>query len=451
MELDSVLALDSTLLDPTLLDPTLLDPTLLDSTLLDLAPPPEQVFETYEELETAVQSFAKCHGYAIAIGRSHSDRKGEIRARTLSCVKGGKARDRVVDRKKPMISQKTDCPFYCQAVLRKDIGWSLSVKNGSHNHDAMDPIAFHQHRKLPDEIRLQVAAMSRAGIKPKEIASTVSQTYPSRLWRIQDIYNIRRECKIDLLAGRSPIEAMLYELHNSEYEYNYNLDSEMRVSMLFFAHPKSLELLRQYPEVLLMDCTYKTNRFRMPLLDILGSTGLGTTFYAAFVFLPGETEEDYKEALKMLNGVLEKRGIRRPVVIVTDRDKGLMNGIEHTFPATENLLCLWHINKNVLAHGQQCQVFKAKTEEEEGFLKLWNQLVAAPSAELYNSRLSALRMAYQQFPKFLHYLDKTWLTDYKERFVQCWANRHLHFGHRQTSRAEGAHSVIKRYLQVSTG
>ena len=100
-----------------------------------------------------------------------------------------------------MISQKTDCPFHCQAVLRKDIGWSFSVKNGSHNHDAMDSIALHQHRKLPDEIYLQVAAMSRAGIKPKEIASIVSQTYPNRLWHMQDIYNIRRECKIDLLAG----------------------------------------------------------------------------------------------------------------------------------------------------------------------------------------------------------------------------------------------------------
>jgi histone-lysine N-methyltransferase SETD2 len=189
----------------------------------------------------------------------------------------------------------------------------------------------------------------------------------------------------------------------------------------------------------------------MPLLDILGSTGLGTTFYAGFVFLPSETEEDYKEALKMFSDILKKRRIKHPGVIVTDRDKGLMKAIEYTLPATKNILCLWHINKNILAHEQQCQVFKAKTEEEEGFLKLWNQLVASPSIEIYGSRLSALRIAYQQYPKFLQYIEKTWLTDYKERFVQCWANRYLHFGHRQTSRAEGAHSVIKRYLQVSTG
>ena len=39
----------------------------------DLTLPPEQIFDTYKELEATVQSFAKDHEYAIAIGRSHSD------------------------------------------------------------------------------------------------------------------------------------------------------------------------------------------------------------------------------------------------------------------------------------------------------------------------------------------------------------------------------------------
>ena len=73
----------------------------------DLTPPPEQTFDTYEELEAAVQEFAKGHGYAIVIGRSHRDWKGRINVRTLNCMKGGKVCDWVVDYKKPLISQKT--------------------------------------------------------------------------------------------------------------------------------------------------------------------------------------------------------------------------------------------------------------------------------------------------------------------------------------------------------
>lgn len=43
------------------------------------------------------------------------------------------------------------------------------------------------------------------------------------------------------------------------------------------------------------------------------------------------------------------------------------------------------------------------------------------------------------------------MDDHKEKFVHCWTDQHLHFGNWETSRAKGAHSVIKRYLQVSTG
>jgi MULE transposase domain len=51
------------------------------------------------------------------------------------------------------------------------------------------------------------------------------------------------------------------------------------------------------------------------------------------VFLSNKTEEDYKEALKMLSNILKKRKIKSPRVIVIDYDKGLMKAIKHTFPA----------------------------------------------------------------------------------------------------------------------
>jgi MULE transposase domain len=54
-----------------------------------------------------------------------------------------------------------------------------------------------------------------------------------------------------------------------------------------------------------MDYIYKTNHFCMLLLDIIRSTSLNHTFFVAFVFLSGETEEDYFYALKMLKKVLD--------------------------------------------------------------------------------------------------------------------------------------------------
>ena len=77
----------------------------------------------------------------------------------------------------------------------------------------------------------------------------------------------------------------------------------------------------------------------MLLLDILSCTGLNHTFFAAFVFLSGETEEDYFFALKMLQEVMNICEISFPGVIVIDKDQDLMNAIYNIFLQSHNLLC----------------------------------------------------------------------------------------------------------------
>jgi hypothetical protein len=47
-------------------------------------------------------------------------------------------------------------------------------------------------------------------------------------------------------------------------------DASGRVTAVLFAYPGSLQYLQSYPDVLLLDCTYKTNRYGMPLLDMIG-------------------------------------------------------------------------------------------------------------------------------------------------------------------------------------
>ncbi|KAH9251488.1 hypothetical protein BASA81_010656 [Batrachochytrium salamandrivorans] len=68
------------------------------------------------------------------------------------------------------------------------------------------------------------------------------------------------------------------------------VDSNGALSGLFFCHGKSAELARRFNIVFIMDCTYKTNRFGMPLLNIVGITATYNTFNAGFAFICNETE-----------------------------------------------------------------------------------------------------------------------------------------------------------------
>jgi hypothetical protein len=106
----------------------------------------------------------------------------------------------------------------------------------------------------------------------------------------QTIYNAKQKRRLEILCGRTPMQALLQYLEESEWVMDYSLDDKNRVDALFFAHPDSIKLCRSYNSVILMDCTYKTNKYNMNLLDVVGITSFNTTFFVCFVFLPEETE-----------------------------------------------------------------------------------------------------------------------------------------------------------------
>ena len=107
-----------------------------------------------------------------------------------------------------------------------------------------------------------------------------------------------------------------------------------------------MKLLNSFNIVFLMDSTYKTNKYRLPLLEIVGVTSTGLTFSAAFAFLSSEKQNNFIWALERLRGLfMTSEG--GPQVIVTDRDLALMNVVGMVFPQCYHLLCRFHIQKNV--------------------------------------------------------------------------------------------------------
>jgi hypothetical protein len=94
---------------------------------------------------------------------------------------------------------------------------------------------------------------------------------------------------------------------------------------LFLAYKNALAMYKSYPEVMLIDCTYKTNRYRMPLCVMAGITGVNTTVIVAMAFLKQERECDYRWVLDKLSASVAN--FRTPGVMVTDQDLALMNAL----------------------------------------------------------------------------------------------------------------------------
>lgn len=144
------------------------------------------------------------------------------------------------------------------------------------------------------------------------------------------------------------MQYLLGKLAEHKYiEWHRSCDSTNTILDLFWAHSRSVELFRAFLHVVIIDCTYTTNRNRLPFFKIVGVTSTNLTFSMAFVYIQYEQEDNYTRALCRLRSLVEDHDIL-PDVIVTDKKLSLMNAIQKVFPNTKHLLCMWHISNNVL-------------------------------------------------------------------------------------------------------
>ena len=362
----------------------------------------------------------------------------------------------------------TQCPF--RLVLRLDrlqTTWSVSRPSagaGTHNHPFIEPMAQVKYkgevisRYLPEIVELYNNGLRPVFITAQLRARSLEDPDLAGITTKQ-IHNALARHRRDELAGCTPLQFLYDELDKSDFFVRDTRDPTGRLSTLFLAPKSGLELLRQFPDVWQLDCTYNTNRFNMPLLNICGTTNTKKTFSIASVFLSGEAEDQYRWAIAALLTSAALAGIPPPRVIVTDRELALINALA-SFKELKNtvqLLFRWHVSKNVLA---KTKAYFLKASRVNGrierapsftlFLKEWEALIGSDDVNSFNQRLQAYKASGHP-PAALHYTLQTWLEPWRDQLVTCFVNQHRHFGHTTTSIAEGLHSSMKRFLWSSTG
>ena len=135
--------------------------------------------------------------------------------------------------------------------------------------------------------------------------------------------------------------------------------------------------------VFLIDSTYKTNRYRFSLLDFVGMRLTGMTISVAFVYLEGGHLNNVVWALERFQGLFLKRDVL-PGVIVTGRDLTLMNAVKTVFSECTNLLCRFHIDKNVK---EICKSLVGQKHPWDYVMDAWESLVDCPSKDQFDDCL----------------------------------------------------------------
>ncbi|TYH66346.1 hypothetical protein ES332_D06G116500v1 [Gossypium tomentosum] len=361
-----------------------------------------RVFKSREELMQWVQNTTFSLGYIIVTRRSKAKENSVVSYVRLICDRGG-------EYKFKESSKKVICD--------------------QHNHPPTQHMEGHAYaRRLKENEKNLLVHLTSKNITPRDILSTLKEQDENNISTLKTIYNARQKLRSSQNVDKTPIQFSVNNISNE-------------LENLFFIHPRSLNIWRVFSHVLIVDATYKMNKYDLSFVQIVGVTSTNKTFSVAFAFIINEKVENYNWALTCLKLTLEE--CMYPCVIVTDRELALMNACQQVFPDATRLLCRWHITENIKKHYRQ----SIKSQHEwDSFRTMWTVLVESPTWILYTENYRKLQSMLSEYLSVLKYLDQVWLSKYKEMFMLVWIDRHLNFGERTTNRVESQHAKLKKYL-----
>ncbi|KAI5652931.1 hypothetical protein M9H77_30118 [Catharanthus roseus] len=171
--------------------------------------------------------------------------------------------------------------------------WELFVHNGRQNHEIAIYIYGHaQAARLTEEQLQQTEQFRKSHLPPCNIL---------RFFREQDV-----GCAVrNRMQRKNTVEEVLRLSAERGYTvFNRNREDNNVLSDIVVAHPTLIAMIRTWPYILIMDTTYKMNKYNMPLLECVGMTATGNNFTGSII---NEGE---------------------PLVILTDRESRLMPGLD---------------------------------------------------------------------------------------------------------------------------
>ncbi|XP_026419240.1 uncharacterized protein LOC113315145 [Papaver somniferum] len=285
-----------------------------------------------------------------------------------------------------------------------------------------------------------------SAIKLSEVEGKSAMHTPSsvNVSAMKTVENASAAIKLTEVEGKSAMQQVLGLLLKHHYvEWHRRDEKSDELKDIFWAHPESLQLVLGFHSVLIVDSTYKTNRFGSPLLRIVGVTSTGKLFTVAFIILEAETEDHYVWALTRLKRLFSPNAL--PSTFVTDGELKLVNAIGTVFPKAKWLFCSLHVLKKV---SENCKQYFESDEEFERFMKEWTNLTHVRTKDEYADAFCDFVLTWTSYPGCIQYLRDNWLR-HKEHYVPAWTKFIKHFGNTSINRVGSSHAILKSQLAAN--
>ena len=400
----------------------------------------------FGNLETEFEfynTYAKVRGFSARKSKTRKNSKGKVVKKIFVCFREGyrpeKYFSRQNRRREPRAVTRCGCNACFEVRFVPDSGrWHVAYFSEDHNHECLEPRfvgMLPAHRKMSEAEIGQMNTMLKAGISTSHIYRLLANQcggYEHVGFVSRDMYNEiakRRRC----LVGDAKSALRYLECEQAKdgvLYFNYEEYPDGMLRHLFWCDGRSQQDYELFGDVIAFDATYKKNKYECPLVVFSGVNHHNQTIVFASALVSDERDETYIWLLEQFLIAMKEKA---PVSVITDGDRAMRKAICTVWPDTHHRLCAWHLIRNATSNiGNPRFTAKFKNVmlgdyEVSVFCRKWFELVEEFGVQ-----------------------DKPWIIDmYEKRHL--WATAHIRgkffAGFRTTSRCEGFHSVIARYVK----
>ena len=159
---------------------------------------------------------------------------------------------------------------------------------------------------------------------------------------------------------------------------------------------------KEYGDIVILDATYRVNRYKLPLVLFSGFTHTGRNCLFGVGIVNDETEKTYHW---LIDSFFEAHGSLCKI-IVTDHDLAVESVLDSSFNKITHLLCKWHIIQNLIKNfsfltSMNCSHLKDKIlglsciESKENFENNFEEVYSALKSKKFTRSCCYLERMYK--------------------------------------------------------
>ena len=387
--------------------------------------------DNYDAALEALNQAGSDIGYSFKKGQSKT--KGtEILAKTIVCKYYNRNKEK--QQTKSSVSNKSlikdiNCTAFYRFKVNSDDTVALTTFAQQHNHQ---PI-FSNKVDLTSQMKLEISKYNKRSLV-SDIKSNLENSFSCKL----DYWTVYREFREQFpRLGESDCRNFVDFLRKNECLYEENISKEDRsLCKLLFLTPKMLRNYSKFHDILLIDTTYNTNYYSIPLVVFSGIDNNFRNVVFGFGLINNESKETYQWVLSSFFKLVQDKCS----IIISDGDHALCAAIKDELNGIPHRLCAWHLARNL--------------RRKFGFLKSEFQSIKDKIFSLpYEKHKDKFDKNVDEILKFLTEKELENQKNYMENTLakkEYWAESYFppvfDGSISTTSRVESWNAFIKKYL-----